>query len=140
MGPDDPPIVVAAQTNHALDQLLNHILKFEPNIVRLGSRCGKANQAILKCTLYELRTNNPSFPDGSKGLKSASLDYRKHVDSIQSALESITTDSLLTAETLRKHRLITDVQLESLRGFVGWEGEDESKGDIADCKIRHEQC
>ncbi len=29
LGPDDPPIIVAAQTNHALDQLLNHIHKFE---------------------------------------------------------------------------------------------------------------
>ncbi|KUJ11073.1 uncharacterized protein LY89DRAFT_786727 [Mollisia scopiformis] len=27
---NDPPIIVSAQTNHALDQLLNHIMKFEP--------------------------------------------------------------------------------------------------------------
>ena len=33
---DSPPIIISAQTNHALDQLLNHVLEFEPNVLRLG--------------------------------------------------------------------------------------------------------
>ncbi|KAL2002464.1 hypothetical protein VTN02DRAFT_6731 [Thermoascus thermophilus] len=52
----DPPVIVAAQTNHALDQLLSHISLFEPNYVRLGGR--SANMEIKKRTPYELR---PSF-------------------------------------------------------------------------------
>ncbi len=38
---DDPPIIIAAQTNHALDQLLSHISVFEPNYIRLGGRSTK---------------------------------------------------------------------------------------------------
>jgi helicase required for RNAi-mediated heterochromatin assembly 1 len=56
---DDPPLIIAAQTNHALDQLLNHVMKFEGRVVRLGGRSDKENTEILKRTLYQLRTNNP---------------------------------------------------------------------------------
>ena len=38
MAPTDPPIIVAAQTNHALDQLLRHVASFERSFIRLGSR------------------------------------------------------------------------------------------------------
>jgi helicase required for RNAi-mediated heterochromatin assembly 1 len=56
---NDPPLIIAAQTNHALDQLLNHVMKFEARVVRLGGRSDKENTEILKRTLYELRTKNP---------------------------------------------------------------------------------
>jgi hypothetical protein len=42
---------------------------------------------------------------------------------------------LLNAETLFKHRLITEVQLKSLCRVSSWEGEDDSNGDMAECKI-----
>jgi helicase required for RNAi-mediated heterochromatin assembly 1 len=135
LGPEDPPIIVAAQTNHALDQLLNHILTFQPNIVRLGGRCDKANTAIMNRTLYELRLGNGNFPDGKKGLRLAYMDYQKRVGEVKSALETLTTESLLNAETLFKHRLITEVQLKSLCRVSSWEGEDDSNGDMAECKI-----
>jgi helicase required for RNAi-mediated heterochromatin assembly 1 len=51
LGPDNQLIVVA-QTNHALDQLLNHITKSEKRIIRLGGRADKDNAEILKRTLY----------------------------------------------------------------------------------------
>lgn len=49
----DPPIIVACQTNHALDQLLRHIARFEPDFVRLGGRSSDPN--IKKRTLFQLR-------------------------------------------------------------------------------------
>lgn len=52
--PDDPPIIVACQTNHAVDQLLRHIAKFEPDFVRLGGR-SKDKDVIKKRTLYEVK-------------------------------------------------------------------------------------
>lgn len=55
MGPWDSPIIVAAQTNHALDQLLVHISSFELNFARLGSRYDKSKSVIAERTLYELR-------------------------------------------------------------------------------------
>jgi helicase required for RNAi-mediated heterochromatin assembly 1 len=50
---DDPPIIIAAQTNHALDQLLNHIARFEPNFIRLGGR--STNVDVKKRALCEVR-------------------------------------------------------------------------------------
>jgi helicase required for RNAi-mediated heterochromatin assembly 1 len=140
LGRDDPPILVAAQTNHALDQLLNHILSFQPNIVRLGGRCNKDNEAILKRTLYNLRIANPHIKDGSKDLRSAYIEWQRRCAEIKSALETLTTESLLTAETLRKHRIISDAQFDSLQNIADWEGEDASVGEIADCKTCDERC
>ncbi|KAJ5181096.1 hypothetical protein N7491_000651 [Penicillium cf. griseofulvum] len=54
-GPSDPPIIIAAQTNHALDQLIKHISVFEKNFVRLGGRT--TDPEIRKRTTYEIRQN-----------------------------------------------------------------------------------
>lgn len=50
MRKDDPPIVVACQTNHALDQLLRHIAEFEPSFIRLGGQT-KDQDKIKKRTV-----------------------------------------------------------------------------------------
>ena len=47
------PLLIVAYTNHALDQFLNHILKFTNNIARIGGRCN--DETIKKYTLAELR-------------------------------------------------------------------------------------
>ncbi|KIW89661.1 uncharacterized protein Z519_09817 [Cladophialophora bantiana CBS 173.52] len=49
----DPPIIIAAQTNHALDQLLEHVSVFEPNYIRLGGR--STNSEVQKRALYAIR-------------------------------------------------------------------------------------
>ncbi|EKV10679.1 DEAD box helicase involved in nonsense mediated decay, putative [Penicillium digitatum PHI26] len=54
--PTDPPIIIAAQTNHALDQLIKHISVFEKNYVRLGGRT--SDPEIRKRTPYEIRQND----------------------------------------------------------------------------------
>jgi helicase required for RNAi-mediated heterochromatin assembly 1 len=131
----DPPLIVAAQTNHALDQLLNHILTFEPNILRLGGRSNKANEDILKRTLFELRNANP-IPGGRAGFRAFQIELVRRVNDVKSALESLLTGSLLTADTLLKQGLITESQFNSLSGSSDWEGDD-TGGDIAECKNRH---
>jgi helicase required for RNAi-mediated heterochromatin assembly 1 len=50
----DSPVIVACQTNHALDQLLRHIALFEPRFARLGGR-SQDKDIIKKRTLYHLR-------------------------------------------------------------------------------------
>lgn len=55
---DDAPIIITAQTNHAVDQILRHTLEFEPNYIRLGGR--SKDKEIKTRTLYEVRSNNPS--------------------------------------------------------------------------------
>ena len=45
---EDAPIIVTAQTNHALDQLLRHTSQFEPNYIRLGGRSKDKDRANRK--------------------------------------------------------------------------------------------
>lgn len=63
----DSPIIIAAQTNHALDQLLGHISSFEPNYVRLGGR--STNPEVKKRALFEIRQKEriPQIPGGLFG-------------------------------------------------------------------------
>ncbi|KAF9923656.1 hypothetical protein FBU30_006271 [Linnemannia zychae] len=48
------PIVVVCQTNHALDQFLEGIMKFEDRIIRLGSR--SKSSIVTPRTLFNIRT------------------------------------------------------------------------------------
>ena len=50
----EPPIIVSAHTNHALDQILRHIAVFEPDFIRLGGMT--LDEVIVKPrTLFEVR-------------------------------------------------------------------------------------
>ncbi|KAF2768378.1 P-loop containing nucleoside triphosphate hydrolase protein [Teratosphaeria nubilosa] len=51
---NDPPIIIACQTNHAVDQILRHIAAFEPDFARLGGR-SKDVDVIKPRTLHKLR-------------------------------------------------------------------------------------
>jgi helicase required for RNAi-mediated heterochromatin assembly 1 len=50
--PGDPPIIILAQTNHALDQLARHVLEFEPELVRIGGQ--SKDEIVKKRTLFEV--------------------------------------------------------------------------------------
>jgi superfamily II DNA or RNA helicase len=52
---DSRPVIIVCYTNHALDQLLNHILKFTQNVVRVGGRSKDENMA--KYSLFNLSKN-----------------------------------------------------------------------------------
>ncbi|KIW00589.1 uncharacterized protein PV09_07942 [Verruconis gallopava] len=76
MTPDDPPIVVACQTNHALDQLLRHVAEFEEAFVRLGGR-SKDTGIVKQRTLYHLRQkkeNRYKAPSGMQASARRSLE------------------------------------------------------------------
>ncbi|CZS98291.1 uncharacterized protein RCO7_08942 [Rhynchosporium graminicola] len=113
IAPGDPPIIVAAQTNHALDQLLNHVLTFEPEIVRLGGQSDKENIAIKKRTFYELGMN-PDLSFFKKGLGASSRENRALCEELTGVLSPFLNDALLTANTLHEHGLITEGQRRSL--------------------------
>ncbi|CZT50736.1 uncharacterized protein RSE6_11778 [Rhynchosporium secalis] len=113
IAPGDPPIIVAAQTNHALDQLLNHVLTFEPEIVRLGGQSDKENIAIKKRTFYELGMN-PDLSFFKKGLGGSSRENRALCEELTGVLSPFLNDALLTANTLHEHGLITEGQRRSL--------------------------
>ncbi|KAF4633146.1 hypothetical protein G7Y89_g4966 [Cudoniella acicularis] len=127
MQPNDPPIVVSAQTNHALDQLLNHVLAFEPNILRLGGRSSKENKEILKRTLYELRKDTQGVPSQWHSIKQAKAMVENCIEKVKLTLTPLTNHDLLDLSTLLRQGIITQAQHDSLEGD-DWEGEEPGLG------------
>ncbi|KAH6674807.1 P-loop containing nucleoside triphosphate hydrolase protein [Halenospora varia] len=126
--PGDPPIVVSAQTNHALDQLLNHVLAFEPNILRLGGRCGKENEAILKRTMYELRTSaKDQGPQQNHGMKAAYQMLDGFRQKIELTLMPLVNQDVISLDTLLSHKIISQAQHDSLEGG-SWVGDTPGMG------------
>ena len=115
LGAESPPIIISAQTNHALDQLMNHILSFEPNVLRLGGRSDKENVEIQKRTLYTLRmTAAKDIPTGSRDMKQAFLALDNRIAEIETSMAPLIFEEIISAETLHRHDLITDDQKDSL--------------------------
>ena len=112
---DDPPIIIAAQTNHALDQLLSHVSNFEPNFIRLGGR--STSPEIKKRALFEIRRKErlPPIPGGLLGRATTNwtLQAKKMVELLAPLHEA--TKEPLSIDTLVKHGIITQKQCESLR-------------------------
>jgi helicase required for RNAi-mediated heterochromatin assembly 1 len=135
------PIIIAAQTNHALDQLMNHVLAFEPSVVRLGGRSDKENVEIIKRTLYMLRMSTKDFPDGSKGMKSVYATLQSRVEEIQMTMAPLLTDDILTDEMLLDEGIINEVQKQSLyeEGWVSSEnsGAFDDMTALAKCNLPH---
>ncbi|QDS69272.1 hypothetical protein FKW77_002250 [Venturia effusa] len=120
MRPGDPPIVVACQTNHALDQLLRHIAAFELSFARLGGR-SKDTGIIKERTLFNLRQGkNVRVPGGMRHEAKISLDnLTRAMSAALTPLEMST--SLLNHELLFNLELLTAAQCESLiKGDPKW--------------------
>ena len=87
---DDPPIIIACQTNHAVDQILRHIAKFEPEFVRLGGR-SKDKDVIKARTLREVRKLTSENPIAGSFLGSARKnmkDLEKQIKILLSLLDA----------------------------------------------------
>ncbi|CAJ0761819.1 6444_t:CDS:10 [Entrophospora sp. SA101] len=109
-------IVVSCQTNHALDQFLEGIQKFESKIVRLGSRSTSTH--IKPCTLYNIRQDvkasdelSPRNPDIN------ALFKEKH--KLESRMEKLCKEigsPCLTLEFVKEKKFLTPAQISSLEG------------------------
>lgn len=110
---DDAPIIVTAQTNHAVDQILRHVMNFEPNFIRLGGRSKDKN--IKKRTLYEVRTNDPPQKQPGSQKIQATIQMRKLTSELQMLLAPLELkQSPLDHKVLLKLGIITKEQAESL--------------------------
>ncbi|PGH16781.1 hypothetical protein AJ80_05096 [Polytolypa hystricis UAMH7299] len=122
MKPGDPPIIIAAQTNHALDQLLRHVSQFEMQYVRLGGRSEDAD--IKKRTLFELKRkqNVPSIPGNLVGASIRKM--RGLVEKISTLMAPFTVEkshSPLPVSLFLDLGLISQAQHDSLlKGAEGW--------------------
>ncbi|KAI5843438.1 hypothetical protein DFP73DRAFT_552098 [Morchella snyderi] len=118
MDAGDPPIIVACQTNHALDQLLNHILEFEEEVVRMGGRTQDKDK-IKDHTMFELRMKSNVKIQGSQhGYALANI--KKIRDKMMELFECLKQE-VLTVDDLYDSRLITPAQAKSFNErSAGW--------------------
>lgn len=113
----DPPIVVSCQTNHALDQLLLHIAKFETNFVRLGGRSSDTG-IIKQRTLFELR-NSQDWPPPSGAARKGMRKLENKIASILAPFHPET--GAFDQRVFFRHGVITQEHLESLESIEqGW--------------------
>lgn len=121
MTESDPPLIIASQTNHALDQLLRHVAQFEDNFVRLGGRT--LDQDVVKMhTLYELRKVK-KLPPVTGGLQGpAAGRIRRCAGKMAAYLEPFYEQKEpMSAELLHRIGLLTEAQFKSLeQGATGW--------------------
>lgn len=115
----DPPIIVSAQTNHALDQLLIYCKSAGANIMRVGGRTD--NEEIAQRTMYELRQ---AARVGGPGKY---LDKQRHmiVDRFEGLVHgAFGGTGLLDPQTLLESGVLTDAQYKSLADD-DWAGDDQ---------------
>ena len=130
MKEEDPPIIIAAQTNHALDQLLSHVAVFEPRYVRLGGR--STNVEVKKRALYEIRKMErlPPIPKGLFG--KASNNWTQQANELIKTLEPLhkTPSEPHSTETLYQNGIMSEKQYQSLgTGAARWISSDGSESD-----------
>ncbi|KAI8335061.1 P-loop containing nucleoside triphosphate hydrolase protein [Chlamydoabsidia padenii] len=104
------PIVCICQTNHALDQFLEHILDFEDQIVRVG---GRSKSELLKDNLiYELRKTEMTRGGGTGRLYRRRDEIGKRIDHL---IMEMYEEPCVTLDFITKHKLLRPRQLDSLR-------------------------
>jgi helicase required for RNAi-mediated heterochromatin assembly 1 len=124
---DDPPIIIAAQTNHALDQLLNHVARFEPHFIRLGGRSTSAE--VKKRALYEVRRENRIDIVPGSLLRKAGNVYNQQSKELREILEPL-RDAVNTLDlaAFTKQGAISEEQADSLvKGAARWISADDSE-------------
>lgn len=135
MAPGDSPIIVAAHTNHALDQLLRRIAEFEPEFIRLGGYTTDM-EVVKPRTLYEVK-NAVKHSDPVRCLRGpARIKIRQMRKEMTVLLGPLTEGKEpLSASLFLKYGVITDDQFESLvNGAKDWVrsgAEDTISGEIA---------
>ncbi|ETN40525.1 uncharacterized protein HMPREF1541_04802 [Cyphellophora europaea CBS 101466] len=126
----DSPIIIAAQTNHALDQLLEHVSKFEPNFIRLGGR--STSIEVKKRALWQIRKNERINLIPGSLLGKASSSYRTQSAELRKILEPMHQDpgKPHSVEVFLHHEVLSKQQGESLEaGASRWVSADGAEND-----------
>jgi helicase required for RNAi-mediated heterochromatin assembly 1 len=116
LGPSDPPIIVAAQTNHALDQLLTLIAPVEPKFLRLGGRTTEDNELVKARSLYELMTQSGQRGNGGYGgmFRNAKKALEETAGDIKTTIDNAIHQGVDEATYLFECNIITKEQFDSL--------------------------
>ncbi|KXL47135.1 hypothetical protein M433DRAFT_64459 [Acidomyces richmondensis BFW] len=119
---DVSPIIIACQTNHAVDQILRQISVFEPEFARLGGR-SKDQDVIKARTLHELRNASSESPLGGGFYSPAKKKMKLLEKEIELLLSPLKPDKSepLDFRLLEKIGIITSRQADSLeKGASRW--------------------
>ena len=128
----DPPIIIAAQTNHALDQLLRHVSKFDPKFIRLGAMT-KDFELIKPRTLYEIKGSiKPGRMPG--GLNdSAHAKMKGLILQMTEILGPLTrNEEVHTVGLFKQYKILSEAQCQSLvKGARDWVSRAELTNEMA---------
>ena len=132
---DDPPIIIACQTNHALDQLLRHVSDFESEIVRLGGR--SKDPTIMQKTLYEIRKDNDTTKTAGSHIRTVHSKLRNLTDTMVEILEPLRLKGPpLHHLLLKKLGLLTEGQCRSMEQYASnWTGQGDSAKDLSPIEL-----
>lgn len=129
MSPGDPPIIIASQTNHALDQLISQISRYEKNFIRLGGRSNDLD--IRKKTLFAIRNSQPDIVVSGGHWGPARNEMRRLENGIMELLRPFSNESFgghMMGSAFVSNGLLTETQLNSLTSEANWIGGDTEKG------------
>ena len=117
----DPPVIVASHTNHALDNFLQHVNKFEPEFVRLGGGSTDVD-VIKKRTIVELNRVKKFQPVVGGLHRQATALHRQVEKRMVDILAPFPTpDAPLAATVLVEKGLLSEAQHQPLQnGAATW--------------------
>jgi helicase required for RNAi-mediated heterochromatin assembly 1 len=113
-------IIVAAQTNHAIDQILIQLIKLGFKTVRLGGRT--QNEEIKRYSMFNLRRHSmpPRAQMLDKDYKTLEAARRRAITRLEEVVTSSFPGDVIDAHALQAAGIITSKQLTSLQVEDGW--------------------
>lgn len=106
-----PPIIVAAQTNHALDQILAHCINSGVEVLRLGGRT--KHELVETRTFYRLGQRSNSVP-ADRMCRNMNQRRSENVRQIQDLANRLFSEVLLDPQELLELGIISEAQFQSL--------------------------
>ncbi|RIA82198.1 P-loop containing nucleoside triphosphate hydrolase protein [Glomus cerebriforme] len=110
------PIVIACQTNHALDQFLEGIQEFEKKIIRLGSR--SKSDKIKSCTLFNVKKDCNSSSD-TPSIRNPDINrHFKQKEKIEDEMIKLCEEignPFLKLKFIEEKKYLSDEQISSLK-------------------------
>ncbi|RHZ60861.1 hypothetical protein Glove_350g174 [Diversispora epigaea] len=125
-------IIIACQTNHALDQFLSGILEFEPEVVRLGSR--SKSEKIKNLTLFsKFQSLRNSDTESAPYNPETGRLYKKR-DTIMNKMTKLCReieDPYISLDYVISNKILSEAQLQSLKqeDWVSSSSNNDSKDD-----------
>ncbi|KAI0873280.1 P-loop containing nucleoside triphosphate hydrolase protein [Hypoxylon argillaceum] len=116
-------VIVAAQTNHAVDQILSQLIGLGFNTVRLGGRT--QSEDIKRYSMYNLRRRAmaPRAQKEDRDYKTLEAARKRTITRLEE-ITSIFSEELIDPQALQAANLITQAQLESLIAEDEWSSAD----------------